>query len=345
MTLVVHPDPQEPAGGYAFFELPRGSLPMDTAPVAIFDAYGERWLAAPPEGGQVPVEPGPWNNDRHTFGPYTVYRHDGADWVRVGPEIVNRLEEYQPLRITVGFEEYAVTWPDTVPPRAGAAVLGGIRAVARPAARADGPQLVGRPAIPPEPEPEEPEEILEEDEEEDFEDTLVPPPPVAARGRFWLPALLLLLLIAGGAAAWWFWPRGAATALPDIAPVSAETCTAQALGAVSGGFAGVGAALRGCGREVSPDLALQLAEDFAARDDPAALYLLGVLYDGETLDARIENLIGLTFAADDARAAEYYNRATSAGSQDAPAALAATCARLQGAQSTLARGAFDDFCG
>lgn len=343
MTLVVHPDPQEPAGGYAFFELPRGSLPMDTAPVAIYDAYGERWLGPPPEGARVPVEPGPWQHDRHTFGPYTVYRHEGADWVRIGPEIVNRLEEYQPLRITVGFEEYAVTWPDTVPPRAGAAVLGGIRAVARPAAGAGGPQLVGKVSAAPPPQPPEPEP---EPEEEDTEDTVVPAPRRAGRGSL-LVLLLLLAALAGGAAAWWFWPREdlpvARRDAPE--PASGETCSAQALGALQGGFGAVGAALRGCGREVSPDLALQLAEDHAARGDAEALYLLGVLYDGETLDARIENLIGLTFAADDARAAEYYNRAAGAGSADAPAALAATCARLQGAQSTLARGAYDDFCG
>ena len=125
MTLVVHPDPQEPAGGYAFFELPKRSLMGELAPVAIFDASGERWLGPAPEGA-VPVEPGPWQGDRHSFGPYQVYRHEGADWVRVGPEIVNRLEEYQPLKITVGMEEYSVTWPDDVPPRAGAAALGGI---------------------------------------------------------------------------------------------------------------------------------------------------------------------------------------------------------------------------
>lgn len=343
MTLVVHPDPQEPAGGYAFFELPRRSLMGELAPVAIFDAYGERWLGPAPEGA-VPVEPGPWQGDRHSFGPYQVYRHEGADWVRVGPEIVNRLEEYQPLKITVGMEEYAVTWPDDVPPRAGAAALGGIRPIRRPVqpaanVAAPTPAPAARtPPVEPAPAPE-PEAEVEA--------------PAPAR-PLWPVVALLLLLAAAGAAAWWFWPAAEAPPAPQTAagpsapdPVAAtetDPCAADTLRALPG-FAEIGAALRGCGTDVSPDTALALAEDFAARGDPAALYLIGTLYDGEVLDPRIETLIGLTFETDDTRAADYYHRAATAGSPEARAALSATCDRLAGDQSTLAKGAHDDFCG
>ncbi len=352
--LIVHPDPQEPAGGYAFFELPLRSLMGAVTPVAIFDAYGERWLGPVPTEGAVPIEPGPWQGDRHSFGPYSVYHHDGADWVRVGPEIVNRLEEYQSLRITVGMEEYAVTWPDDVPPRAGAAALGGIRPVQR---RVEPVQPAPAPAAPKAPPPEPaPEPAPEPETAPEIEADTAP----AARRRLWPLALLLVLGLAGGGALWWFLSQSepgtepaTAQAPPEepalpagAAPVAAaDGCSPAALRAQSGAFAEVGKTLRDCGASVSADTALELAESFAAREDPAALYLIGTLYDGEILDARIEKLIGLTFAADDARAAAYYDRAVQAGSQPARAALAATCTRLSGAQSTLAKGAYDDFCG
>ena len=122
MSLTVHPDPQEPAGGFAFLELPDGSLTEESVTVAVFDAYGERWLAANEEvGARVGIGNPHWQAERFAFGPYTVYHHEGADWVRIGPEIVNKIEEYAPLRIEVGGAGYDVSWPDDVPPRALAA--------------------------------------------------------------------------------------------------------------------------------------------------------------------------------------------------------------------------------
>lgn len=127
MSLKVHPDPQEPAGGYAFLELPEGSLPDDRVSVSVFDAFGERWLSrADASAGKtnwqtVPVE----------FGPYEVHRHQGADWVRLGPEIVDRLEEYAPLLFTVAGRSHDVIWPDDISPRARAAVLGALQPVRR----------------------------------------------------------------------------------------------------------------------------------------------------------------------------------------------------------------------
>lgn len=369
MTLEVHPDPQEAAGGYAFLELPGGTLKGDAVNVAVFDAYGERWLAAAEApGARIGIGNPHWQAERFEFGPYTVYRHEGADWVHIGPEIVNKVEEYAPLRLSVGGRDYPVTWPDNVPPRAGAAVLGGIRPVARPAAEPTGPRLVGRV---------EPEAVP---------DTLVPAPPprpapaprtepraepkaaAPRRPSLMIPLLLalLLLLVAAGATAWWFWPREAgeavaeapapATQPPAPEPVAVtpapspppapapETCTPSALAALSD-FAAVDAALRDCGKEVSPDIALEVIEAHAANGEAGALLLIGTLYDGEVLDARIENLIGLTFDPDIARAVEYYSRAAKAGAPEAPARLAETCARLKGADATLAKGAYDDFCG
>ncbi|MHA6262503.1 hypothetical protein ACXYMO_04815 [Arenibacterium sp. CAU 1754] len=336
MTLTVHPDPQEPAGGYAFLELAEGSLPQDSVTVAVFDAYGERWLAPSQDDGEkISIGNPNWQAERHDFGPYKVYGHEGADWVRIGPEIVNKIEEYSPLRLSINGVEHTATWPDDIPPRAGAAVLGGIQAVARVR-----PDPVVHPAVQP--------PVAELHAESGVPDLPEDPDTPTGGFRIWIWLIALILLVAIAVGVWWFWMRDDALTAKvpsDSTPVATrERCSFAALSVLPGGFAEAGAALRDCGREVSPDVALEVIESFAAQDDPDALLLIGTLYDGTELDARIEKLIGLTFDPDDARAAGYYARASSAGSDAAQTRLGDTCARLSGSASTLAKGAFDDFC-
>lgn len=341
MSLTVHPDPQHPAGGFAFLELPGGSLPDGTVMVAIQDAFGDRWLAPPGDAnGGVAIAKPDWQGERHDFGPYEVHRHDGADWVRIGPEIVNRIEEYTPLRIEVNGQAYDVTWPDDVPPRAGAAASGTIRP---PVAAAVAPPVPPPVSAPPalEPEPDEDPEPPDADPDPD-------PASAGSRRRIWLMLGLVLLLLAAIAAVW-VWtdrdepadPARPAAATPDAGD---DTCTYAALAALPGGFGRAEAALRDCGARVSPETALRLIEDAAARDEAGALLLFGTLYDGDDLDPRIENLIGLSFDDDPAQAAEYYARAVAAGSEPAKDRLSATCARLAVAVTTLEKGAYDDFC-
>ena len=347
MTCRVHPDPQEPAGGYAFLELPEGHLGDAPVTVAVFDAFGEKWLAANDEAGAMAVVgDAHWQQDRFEFGPYRVYRHDGADWVRIGPEIVNKIEEYAPLKIWIDGSDYDVTWPDNVPPRAGAAVLGGIQPVARSRSGQPQPVPVGRPQ-PPEQDTEPAGAAIQEPANQGLQDGEAN----AGQRSSLLPLLIVLFLLAGAvAAAWWYWPAQNTGQTPEplakTVPVatSDNTCTPEALGALKGGFAEVGSAIRGCGKALSPDATLAFVEDYANRGDPEALLLFGMLYDGEELDARIENLIGLTFEPDDTRAADYYARAVQAGSEQAAQSLQAVCQRLSSANSTLAKGAYNDFC-
>ena len=357
MTLTVHPDLQEPAGGFAFLELPKGALPDTRVMVAVMETYGERWLArSEAEGERIAAGDPHWQSERHEFGPYEVHRHDGADWVRIGPEIVNKIEEYTPLRITVGALTRDLAWPDDVPPRAGAAVLGGIRTVARRPAGDDDPQPVGTPQMA-EPELEVPEDTPEPDAPGG--DIAQP----ARRASLMIPLLLVVALLIALAAAW-YWFGGPDEAAPareparepasepaagrdpgSVVPVASdEGCTLTALAALPGGYGAIETAIRACGRNVSADTALRLIEEGAAVDDPGALLLFGTLYDADQLDPRIENLIGLTLDDDPARAAEYYARAVRAGSLEAQARLSAICATLSGADSTLAKGAYDDYC-
>ncbi|MBK0326926.1 hypothetical protein I5535_06410 [Rhodobacteraceae bacterium F11138] len=350
MTLTVHPDPQHPAGGYAFLELPAGSLPGEHAKVAVFDAYGERWLApGAQQDDRVGIGDPTWQSDRIDFGPYQVYRHDGADWVRVGPEIVNRLDEYMPLRIEVDGLAFDISWPDDVPPRAGAAVLGGLRPVARQTAEQAADRLVGRPSddIPESPEPAATPAPMPPQPE-----TPAPVAPAAdpvkprKRALPWLLAAVAVVLLA--AVLWYVWPivadDGISTPPRDDDETPLDGCTLAALSSVPGAFSATAAAIRDCGADVSADTALALIEDAAARGDGAALLLFGTLYDGRRLDPRIETLIGLTFDDDPAKAAEYYARAVRAGEQQAQTHLAAVCDSLSGSAATLEKGAYDDFC-
>ncbi len=367
-TLTIHPDPGEPAGGYGFLELPDGSLGDGPVTVAVFESYGERWLGpSQGDGARIQVGDPRWQSERHEFGPYAVHHHEGADWVRIGPEIVNKIEEYTPLRICVGPHAVETTWPDDLPPRVGAAVLGGIQSTARTAANEDGAQLVGQVVAVPEPQPEpQPEPEPEPASKQDQVDPVQPPQqdaPEDAPGRGWLIPLLIVLLLLGAGLAAYFYLQKDQPAAPEIAetPVVADEpappavvevpvsdlpdhCSLSGLRGISGGFKATEQAIRTCGDALSPDTVLQVVEDASEQNDPDALLLFGTLYDGAQVDQRIEQVIGLSFGHDAARAAEYYARAKAAGSQAATTRLTATCAQLAGSNQTLAKGAYDDFC-
>ncbi|WP_425043966.1 hypothetical protein [Primorskyibacter sp. S87] len=331
MSLLVHPDPQHPAGGYAFLECPSGSLPDGQVTVAVFDSFSERWLAASDApGARIAVGDPNWQTQRYEFGPYDVHRHDGADWVRVGPEIVNKLAEYTPLRLFVGPASGDVTWPDGVPPQAGFADRGAIQTVAaEPDPEPDvipAPPL--EPQIPLEPKPE-PSEAPAASEREVSATS-------GRRSLLW-PLVLLLLLLAGVAAAWLYLKE------PDEKNDVGDSCTLSALRKISG-FPEQLDVIRNCGSAVSADAALTVIEDAARKDDPAALLLFGVLYDEDQVDPKIEDLLGLSFEPNKAQAVEYYRRAVDAGAELARPPLAALCEQLQGSAATLERGAYDDYC-
>lgn len=355
MSVILHADPQRPAGGYGFLELPEGSIGSGTITVAVLDRYTERWLApSTGDSDRVALGNANWQSERHEFGPYEILNHDGADWVRIGPEIINKIEEYAPVRLALGPQNFDIAWPDFLPPRAGAALLGGIQSTDRETAPEDlSDQLVGQM----------PEE---EPEAEPFEEgvTIVAPRPAepeespkdAEKTRgFLVPGILLLVLMIALAAVWWFWLRDDINPVaedpqaPITQPVAITTepgdgCTLVELRALDGGFAAKEAAMRACGSKISPDVALSLIETAAATDDAGALLLFGSLYDGDTLDAQFEDLMGLTFADNNAQAAEYYARAKAAGAAAAGDRLVSICGKLERSGATLDKGAFDDYC-
>jgi hypothetical protein len=334
MTLTVHPDPKERAGGYAFLHLPAGSLPDGATTVAVFDAYTERWLApSDAPGAQIGIGDANWQSEKVDFGPYDVKRGDGEDRVRIGPEIVNKLQEYTPLRLIVGDQGFDIGWPDTVPPRAGAAVLGGLQAVARERKSAGDARLVGKVSTEPEPDAPSPAPMPEDKPSGDAD---------TRQGSLIVPVLIGILALLAGLAAWIFWPDN--TERTEENPSQNNPCDLSALEAITGGFGNKEQAIRTCGADVSPDTVLRLVEDAAAGQDGAALLLFGALYDADVQHDPIETVIGLRFDDDPAQAAEYYFRAVQAGSGEAKDRLAQTCGRLAGSDATLDKGAYNDFC-
>ncbi|WP_425092550.1 hypothetical protein [Tropicimonas sp. S265A] len=356
----VRPDPAHPRGGYAVLSFDGASVPDESVSVDVFDLYNELYLG---KAG--------WQPERHSFGPYPVDRSGGEAKVVLGPEVVDHLEEFATIRLTLGALSGDVSWPDDIVHSPKAATSdSAIKFGSGPAAPA-----VAAPIKLREPEPEtEPEVATPSQAEEDApaaprEEVLVTQDPkqtVAEEDGDKKGGLSLPLIIGGVAvvaaiiAALLFLmpeedvpvaePEPAPAPIPEpepIPPVAAapDPCSDAELSAVaSQGFAALGDALRGCGGSVSADVALGLVEGAVAEGDPAALAFFGTLYDSGQTDEIIENQIGLTLGDNPARAAEYYARAKDAGTAEADDLLAGVCRALLLRTDTLSISAREDHC-
>ncbi|MWD30148.1 hypothetical protein E0K89_021990 [Aquicoccus sp. SCR17] len=339
MRIDIRPDPSKPMGGYARLDL-EPAPDTGEASVAVRNVFSGQYLG---EDG--------WQPTRAAFGPYPVVTGEDGAHLIVGPEIVNQIEEYTPVELHVGEASVQTSWPDDVAPAPGAARLGGITAAstqrgAEPEKALRAPQRV--------------EEVAEEPGESVEPDPVTPPtPPPPERGSrvpVLIGALLVLLGIAAALAYLFLFPdepepepepEPVVEVAPDPEPEPApsDPCSAEAVGQLSDGpFTEIRARLEECSGSMSPDTALAMVEQAADAGDGAALSLFGQLYDGEETAASIEDEIGLTFASNDPIAAEYYHRAVEAGASEAEPLLAATCERLAGDGSDLARSAREDYC-
>lgn len=347
----IQPDPQNPLGGFAILSVPEAELPDAQVSIAVFDKFRGQYLG--PSGFQP---------SRHDFGPYAVDRSGGTASVLVGSEIVNQIDEYASLTLSMGPVEADVTWPDDVIPLAGAPALGGIAVVrdedATPAGALSG--AVGAPApaepapVAPAPPPPVPDPVVDPMPEPD---PLPAPEPVggdddAAKGSspmIWVAAGVVLLALAAGG--YWMWQQSQTAPVaeqtqivppPEPEVAATDPCAADALRAMAAGE--VLAQLRSCSDAVSADDALLIVEAAVRGGTAEASALMGKFYDGAATD-RIESATGLTFGDDPARAAEYYRTAKDQGAAEAGDLLAAVCERLAEQTDTLSRGAIDDFCG
>lgn len=335
MSLDVRADPKRPNGGYAEIVADPAKLPEGEATVTIFDAFSERYLG---EGG--------WQTERASFGPYPVAHEDGKARLVIGPEIVNEIEEYAVLKMTVGELSGEVNWPDDVFPLPGAARLGGLH-VARSEPKPASPNLV-QTVTPTAPEPE---------PEPTPEPAPVADPPAGADGRSRTPLFIgLAVLVLAALAAGWFFLMGPTDTVEEPAPVAAapepapapepqNPCAADAFAALaSAPFAERSALMLRCAGQIDADTAFTIIEDGAVSGDADALALMAELYDPEVNSSPVEEQIGISLNGGLTLAADYYARARAAGNTAVTQRLTEICDALRAQSDTEARNAVEEFC-
>lgn len=346
MSLDIRPDPDHAQGGFAIFDL-HTPLETDSTTITIKNAFSGQFLGA--DG---------WQPTSFAFGPYPVSANDAGSRIVVGPEIVNQIEEYTSLDITIGAVQAQTSWPDDVVASPEAAAAGGLATMAGRAAPAAAPVLKA-PQTAPEPEPTDTEATQgSENDAENIEtvETVRSGTDDGAGNKPLVIGLGVLALIAIAAAVWFFAlrdttppPEPVAT-LPAPEPVPAapepepSLCSLEALqSAAAVSFNSVMESLASCDSEVSADDAFTILDAEIRKDTAEALLLFGKMYDASQTDELIEDRIGLTFTGDDTLAAEYYSRAAASGA-DTTTLLEETCARLAQSSETLAQSAREDYC-
>ncbi|MEM6739416.1 MAG: hypothetical protein AAF646_04820 [Pseudomonadota bacterium] len=338
--LDVRPDPKRPRGGYAIFLVEGGALPAGEVSLTLRNRFNDKYLDA-----------SGWQSAKAYFGPYTAEEKGNRIEIVVGSEIVNLVEEYTPVTVGIGEQEFEVTWPDDILPGPPSAIVGGVSPTP-PKPGEDGSQkLVGKAQAPAEPKPAPVPDTTQEPESSPQDGK------GDAQGKRLVPVLLGVLAVALiGGGIYWYFSQTEVAAPPPVAvieeteeaePVAAlEPCSETALAEIAeSGFQNLISELGNCATEVSANTAFELLERGIDANDPAAIAAFGRLYDAEELLDIVETTLGLTYSDDPAIAAEYYARAVQAGDGvGAAEALTAVCARLATSSDTLAQGAFEDHC-
>jgi hypothetical protein len=342
MSITVRPDPYHPLGGHALLEIDQ-PLAQGPVSVSIMDLAEERYLG--PKG---------WQQAPVALGPFEARDDGGKVVVPVGPGIVDNIDEYTTLKLTVGGVSAQLSWPDTIrtsPDRIG---LGGLGMLAGSApAKPPPPPPPAEPTAPPEaPVPPErpPESRIERSPE------TIDPVPDKPKSLL-VPILLGLVLLAAIAGVVWY----VVTQMPDDAPTDGipdETNTTsppppppppqRAAGCDAAGLAAAAEmdpapafeAIAGCGAGSDADQRLAIIERAADAGVPAAIAMIGRWYDPAQAEA-----VGSGFATRDAgQAARYYHEALAAGYEPAQPLLDAACAALDPATNPLHEIAREDYC-
>lgn len=362
MSLEIVPDPAHPLGGHALLRV-AGAAP-GPARLSVQNLFDGRYLGA--QG---------WQAGPATLDIIATRVEAGHLIVPLGPEVVDRIEEFSTLRLSLGGVSRDLAWPGTIKTSPGFAVAGGLSVQPRAGDAAPPPRLTAtdpgpertvvqpapaaepRPAPPPAPPP---------------APTLAPDP---VRPRWLIPALagaVVLALAALAAALLLF--DAAPTPAPDPVPAPVPTpvvepipepipgptpepvptpiqeptpppvaqgCTAEALTAALGApVAEAMALVTACGTAGDAERRFALIERGVAANDPQALLTMGKWWDPAQAAA-----VGSTFTRPDpGQAAGYYRRAQAAGAAEAAALLAAACAALDPATQPLHQIAADLHC-
>lgn len=115
MSLSLTKDPAKRLGGWALVRLPAKTAAESTVTVRRSDTA--EWLGA-----------ADWQGGRYAFGPYPIENDPKGAFVRIGPEIVNRMEPYLPFTMALPElgHEAELDWPEDILPAPEGAVVGGV---------------------------------------------------------------------------------------------------------------------------------------------------------------------------------------------------------------------------
>lgn len=334
----IEPDPSRPLGGYARIVLPAGTLAHSEVTLSVYEMFKERFLG---QDG--------WQPTKTAFGPYPVQSTASGQQILIGPEIVNHLSEFVPVRLDFGDFEAELTWPDTVAVAPNAPPIGyeiGHETAPTPPPQPPGPSLTpgpgpGNPPLSPPPGPT-PGAVPGPTPGP----APAPTPGLGPGGRSpWVPLLIVgLVALALAAGGYYYWsslePEPEPEPAPGPEPEPADPCAAEGLTGSDAAFDKRLESLRGCADAASAETALAILESGVAAGDPDALLLFGHLYNPDVTDEDIESAVGLSFGDNFAVAIDYYSRAKDAGSDTAAEALAQACESLRAADPAAA----EDFC-
>ncbi|MEM6482289.1 MAG: hypothetical protein AAF922_18655 [Pseudomonadota bacterium] len=355
----IRPDPAHPRGGYACITLEASQINATEVSLTIRNQFNDKYLG---QDG--------WQGVKAYFGPYAVEISGDTAKLVVGTEIVNHLEEYTPLSIGIDGKEFEASWPDDIAHGPPAAIVGGVAPSPQARAEGTGPTLVGKAKDKPDETDNDPGngtanetnkagEGLQQNVTEGASDATAS--QEKSKTGLLIGIAVLLLAVVGGGAYWFMTQDAPVPVAEDPAPTETETvvlaepeplpepanpCSDEALDAAAAENYGALIELLGqCSRSVSADSALLLIERGVAQEDARALATMGSFYDGSVEIDVLETEMGLTFADNPARAAEYYARAIAAGDGvGASDALGEVCERLRTVGDTLSQSALQDFC-
>lgn len=353
MSITVGPDPDHPHGGFALLSVP-GTESKGPVSLSLVDLFADRHLG--PMG---------WQSAPVALGPYDTWNAGGALMVRVGPEIVDHIEAFTPLRLTVGDASSELSWPDAVRTSPRRADLGGIgvssdrQPVSPPSPLT---QTVPERPVPEQTVPERPAPPVEERVPEPAPE---PKPELEAepvetkkpRTSMWA-FVLPVLLVAVAAAAWlMIGPEDKGKpAIVDVAqppqpvsPVAAGSppqsqssrCDLAKLARAAAMTAAEGFAIAAaCGAEGDAEQRFKAIDAAANAGVAEAIAMLGRWWDPAEAAA-----VGSTYSKrDPSQAARYYHAAVAAGYAPAGALLQRACGALNPNADPMHENARDLYC-
>lgn len=302
------PNPQYPSGGHAMLQ--GTGLPAGRVSLSIKRRLDERYLGN--DG---------WQSAPTHLGPMSIDEHGN---IPMGPEVVDHMEVYTALQITISGEDFYLEWPDNILGSPALAGLGGIGITKPMTTTEKEPVLQAKePLMTPDPEPEaepEPEPISE----------LAPEPPAKKAPPLGLILGAILLTLAIAAAVYFL-------VLPETTQKNADkpkaqsnptaetrlTCDSDQSRIMGAEFADQLTLLQSCSGTFDENLAMGIAEKGLASGNPDILLAMAHYYDGKM------GLLGhMADPADLGIALRYYVQANDAGNKVAAENLKDACNRV-----------------